>query len=139
MHRRDHRFSVSFPSDRTFLNPVNPLKAEPSDHVVRPRFHNGSDVFSTPSSTPKRPPHGLPDPTRWVSDRPVSSSTLLVSGLNNINTRRTPCRDTCCDVVGTPWSVLRAIECSREAILIFGNQGSCVLKRCYEFVRAFWA
>ena len=55
-----------------FSAPLKRLKAVSSDLAVRPRFQNGSDVFSTPSSTPKPRRHGLPDPPWRVSDRLVS-------------------------------------------------------------------
>ena len=44
------------------LNPSKSLKAEQSEHAVRLRFHNGTDAFSTPSSTPQTPSSWPPRP-----------------------------------------------------------------------------
>ena len=139
MHRRDHRFRFHFSQTECFSALVNPLTAVHSDHVVRPCSHNGSNMFSTPWSAPITPSSWPPR----ADSMGLGQTSVVVHvahfWLNNINTRRTPCRDHCCDVVVTSWIVLRAIKCSREAILIFWKPRVACLKRCYEFVRAFWA
>ena len=91
-----------FSPTESISTPVNPLKVAHSDQLIRPRFSNGSDEFSIPSSTPKRRRHGLPDPTRRVSDQLVSPamSRLILSWISYVPPQ-TPCRDPCLDVVLT--------------------------------------
>ena len=85
---------VSFPI------PAKPLKVAHSDCTVRLCFHNGSDVFSTPSSTPKTPSSWPPRPDStglgqtWVAGRVVSKFTQ-----NDDRSSQTPCRDTCREVL----------------------------------------
>ena len=55
-------FSVLSLADRIFLSPIKPLKVGHSDMAFRPRFRNGSDALSTPSSTPTTPSSWPPRP-----------------------------------------------------------------------------
>ena len=71
--------AVSF----SFSNLLKSLKVGWSDHVIRPRFHNGIDAFSTPSSTPETPSSWPPRPAltglgpTCVADHVVPVSALL--------------------------------------------------------------
>ena len=51
-----------FSLTRSVSTSVKSLKVAHSDTAVRIRFHNGSDVFSTPSSTPQTPSSWPPRP-----------------------------------------------------------------------------
>ena len=106
------------------------LKAAQTDKAVRPRFRNGSEVFSTPSSSPKTPASWppRPDSTRLgptcVADHDVSFF---------IQTPTEPLKHH----VMTPvvmsfvasWNVFMALEHDGDVDFDFRQAGSYILKQ----------
>ena len=114
----------------SFSTPINRLKVIPSDQPVRPRFRNGSDVFLTPSSTPKTPASWPPRPdSTGLRPTCVAGHVVSIFPRNAYNGHQTPCRD---PVVMSPcpsWNVFMALEHEGDVDFDFRQAGSYILKR----------
>ena len=91
--------SFYFSLPKSFTCPQKSLKVGQSDNADRPRFDNGSDELSTPSSTPRTTgvvaSQTRPDgPRTDLCRRPCR----VISGPFPFNTHQRPCRDTRRDV-----------------------------------------
>ena len=115
---------------RSFSTRVKPLMVTPSDKPIRPRFHNGSDAFLTPSSTPKTPSSWPPRPdSTGLRPTCVAGHVVSIFPRNAYNGHQTPCRD---PVVMSPcpsWNVFMALEHERDVDFDFRQAGSYILKR----------
>ena len=123
---------VRFRSSPTgsFSTRVKPRKVAPSDKPIRPRFHNGSDVFLTPSSTLKTPSSWPPRPdSTGLRPTCVADHVASIFPRNAYNGHQTPCRD---PVVMSPcpsWNVFLALEHEGDVDFDFRQAGSYILKR----------
>ena len=103
------------------------LKVAQSDHAVRPRFHNGSVMFSTPSPTPKTPSSWPPRPDSTglgptsVADHVVSfhaqksSVSLKPHVVTHVVMSLSP-----------SWIVVKAREHERDVVFVFRKTGPWV-------------
>ena len=113
----------------SFSTPTKSLKTAQSDNAIRPRFHIGSDAFSTPSSTTITPSSWPPRPDStglrptcvaghvvsfhaWKSSMPLKPHvvTHVVMSLS------------------PSWIVVKAREHERDVVFVFRKTGPCVLK-----------
>ena len=117
----------------SFSTRVKPLKVTPSNKAIHPHFHIGSDVFSTPSSTPKTPSSWPPRPdSTGLRPTCVAGHVVSIFPLNAYNGHQTPCRD---PVVMSPcpsWNVFMAFEHDGDVDFDFRQAGSYILKRSVE-------
>ena len=130
MRSIDKRFLFHFSPTESVSTPVNPLMVGHSAMAFRPRFRNGSDALSTPSSTPITPSSWPPRPASTglnptcVADHVVSFSTL-----NANDDPQTRCRGTCRDDLGLSRIVLLTRECEGGVSFEFWQVGPYILKR----------
>ena len=113
----------------SFATRVLSLKVTHSDKPIRPHFHNRTDAFSTPSSTPQTPASWPPrhDSTR-VGQICVTGHVVSFFTPTFDRTPQTPCHGTRRDV---PRSVSEGVVDSRWSggvCLNFGKSGHTFCK-----------
>ena len=124
------RSRLGFSLATSFATPLKALKVAHSDIVGRARFHNGSEVFSTPSSTLLTPSSWPPRPdSSGLNPTCVADHVVTVSTLNASDDLQTPCRCTRRDDLGQSPMVLLTIECEGGVYFEFLQVGPYLMKR----------
>ena len=105
------------------------LKVAQSDNPIRPRFQNGGDAFSTPSSTPKTPSSWPPRP-----DSTGLGQTCVADNVMSFHAQKSSVplkRNVLIHVVmslSPSWIVVKAREHERDVVFVFRKTGPGVLK-----------
>ena len=122
--------SFYFSLPKSFTCPQKSLKVGQSDNADRPRFDNGSDELSTPSSTPEAPASWPPRPA------PTGLGQTCVAGhVVSFPARSpsTPIRDRVVTLVVTsPRASLNALwrrETTVDVAFENWKAGSCILRQ----------